>query len=64
MLHTNALQEAEEFKEQISRRLDHINIFIAEMSASLAVHGGEGGMLGIAVCDCPNGLVDSVFARF
>ncbi|HHY15312.1 MAG TPA: DegV family protein [Firmicutes bacterium] len=63
VLHTNALQEAEEFKEQISRRLDHINIFIAEMSASLAVHGGE-GMLGIAVCDCPNGLVDSVFARF
>lgn len=61
VLHTNALKEAEEFKQQIGKRLNHINIFIAEMSASLAVHGGE-GMLGIAVCDCPEGLLDSVFA--
>ncbi len=63
VLHTNALQEAEEVKEQVAKRLNHLNIFIAEMSASLAVHGGE-GMLGIAVCGCPNGLVDSVFSRF
>ena len=52
VLHANALKEAEEFKELIAQRFEPINIFIAEMSASLAVHGGQ-GMLGIAVCDSP-----------
>lgn len=59
VLHANALKEAEEFKELIAQRFEPINIFIAEMSASLVVHGGQ-GMLGIAVCDSP--LVGSLLA--
>ena len=49
VLHSNALEKAGEFKQEIEGRLRCAQVFIAEMGASLAVHGGE-GMLGIAAC--------------
>ncbi len=52
ILHTNAPAQAEELKKAVEKRLKHIQIFTAEMSASLAVHGGA-GMLGIAAYGGP-----------
>jgi len=49
VLHSNALEKAEEFKQKVEERLRCAQVFIAEMGASLAVHGGQ-GMLGIAAC--------------
>ncbi len=49
VLHSNALEKAEEFKQKVEERLHCAQVFIAEMGASLAVHGGQ-GMLGIAAC--------------
>lgn len=47
VLHSNALEMAEEFKARVEDRLRCAQVFVAEMGASLAVHGGQ-GMLGIA----------------
>ena len=55
VLHSNALAMAEEFKEKVTKRLRCAQIFIAEMGASLAVHGGQ-GMLGIAACSLDTAL--------
>ncbi|HHY10593.1 MAG TPA: DegV family protein [Firmicutes bacterium] len=52
ILHTNAPAQAEELKKAVEKRLKHIQIFTAKMSASLAVHGGA-GMLGIAAYGGP-----------
>lgn len=49
VLHSNAPEKAEEFKQIVEERLRCAQVFIAEMGASLAVHGGQ-GMLGIAAC--------------
>ena len=49
VLHSNAPEKAEEFKQKVEERLRCAQVFIAEMGASLAVHGGQ-GMLGIAAC--------------
>ena len=49
VLHSNALEKAEEFKQNVETHLRCTQVFIAEMGASLAVHGGQ-GMLGIAAC--------------
>lgn len=49
VLHSNAREKAEEFKQNVEERLRCAQVFIAEMGASLAVHGGQ-GMLGIAAC--------------
>ncbi|HHT36719.1 MAG TPA: DegV family protein [Firmicutes bacterium] len=49
VLHSNAPEKAEEFKQIVEERLRCTQVFIAEMGASLAVHGGQ-GMLGIAAC--------------
>jgi len=49
VLHSNALEKAEEFKQNVEERLRCAQVYIAEMGASLAVHGGQ-GMLGIAAC--------------
>ncbi|MFY9562897.1 MAG: DegV family protein, partial [Limnochordia bacterium] len=55
VLHSNALAMAEEFKEKVKARLRSAHIFITEMGASLAVHGGQ-GMLGIAACSLDSSL--------
>ena len=47
VLHSNALEMAEEFKQRVESQLRCAQVFVAEMGASLAVHGGQ-GMLGIA----------------
>lgn len=47
IMHSGAYQEALEFKAMIEQRLDCSKIFLTEMGASLAVHGGQ-GMIGIA----------------
>lgn len=47
IMHSGAYQEALEFKAKVEEHLDCTKIFLAEMGASLAVHGGQ-GMLGIA----------------
>jgi len=49
VLHSNAPDKAEEFRQKIEERLRCAQVFVAEMGASLAVHGGQ-GMLGIAAC--------------
>lgn len=49
VLHSNAPEKAEEFKQKVEERLRCAKVFIAEMGAALAVHGGQ-GMLGIAAC--------------
>ena len=49
VLHSNAPEKAEEFKQKVEERLRCAQVFIAEMGGSLAVHGGQ-GMLGIAAC--------------
>lgn len=49
VLHSNALEMAEELKQKVEERWRCAQVFVAEMGASLAVHGGQ-GMLGIAVC--------------
>lgn len=54
VLHSNALTMAEDFKEKVKARLRSAQVFIAEMGASLAVHGGQ-GMLGIAACSLDSG---------
>ncbi len=55
VLHSNALEMAEEFKQKVEERLGCAQVFIAEMGASLAVHGGQ-GMLGIAACALDSSL--------
>lgn len=47
IMHSGAYQEALELKANVEERLDCAKVFLAEMGASLAVHGGQ-GMLGIA----------------
>ncbi|NLJ81337.1 MAG: DegV family protein [Firmicutes bacterium] len=47
VLHTNAPVKAEEFRVKIEKRFKNARIFVTEISASLAVHGGQ-GMLGVA----------------
>ena len=49
VLHSNAPEKAEEFKQKVEERLRCAQVFITEMGASLAVHGGQ-GMVGIAAC--------------
>ena len=49
VLHSNARDKAEEFKQRVEERLRCAQVFVTEMGASLAVHGGQ-GMLGIAAC--------------
>lgn len=49
VLHSNAPDKAEEYKQKVEERLRCAKVFIAEMGAALAVHGGQ-GMLGIAAC--------------
>lgn len=49
VLHSNAPEKAEEYKQKVEERLRCAKVFIAEMGAALAVHGGQ-GMLGIAAC--------------
>ena len=53
--YSNALEMAEEFKQKVEERLGCAQVFIAEMGASLAVHGGQ-GMLGIAACALDSSL--------
>ena len=48
-MQVGAPEKAEEFKQKVEERLRCAQVFIAEMGASLAVHGGQ-GMLGIAAC--------------
>ena len=48
-LHSTARDKAEEFTQRVDARLRCAQVFITEMGASLAVHGGQ-GMLGIAAC--------------
>lgn len=60
VLHSNALKEAEQFREQIQKRLRYTRIFVSEMSASLAVHGGR-GMLGITAYDGLEELLGCTF---
>lgn len=52
ILHTNAPEMAAEFKANVEERLRCLRIFVAEMSSSLAVHGGQ-GMLGLAAYSGP-----------
>lgn len=47
IMHSGAYQEALELKAKVEEHLDCTKVFLAEMGASLAVHGGQ-GMLGIA----------------
>lgn len=47
IMHSGASQEATNFKHKVEERLGNSKVFLTEMGASLAVHGGR-GMIGIA----------------
>ncbi len=47
VMHTNAHQKAEEFKQLVQTRLQCEEILVTDMGSALAVHGGP-GMIGIA----------------
>lgn len=52
VIHAGAPSSAQDLAAAIKQRLDCQQVVIAEMGASLAVHGGQ-GMLGLITCPCP-----------